>query len=248
MPHFTVTEWLAAIIGAVSIGVSKAGFSGFGLLYVLMFAWLFGARGSTGVALPLLIFGDLFAVRTFHAHARWHYIRRMLPPACVGVVLAAGLMSHLDDATYKPIMGWIILALVGRHLLLAARPQWFGAMPHSAAFAWGMGLASGAMTMMANAAGPVFALYALTVGLPKFELVGTSAWFFFIINVFKVPFSYALGLIQLPTLMLNILLIPPVLLGVATGRWLTHIVPQGMFNTLLLIFAAVAALRLVGLI
>ena len=104
------------------------------------------------------------------------------------------------------------------------------------------------MTMMANAAGPVFTLYALTVGLPKFELVGTSAWFFFIINVFKVPFSYALGLIQVPTLLLNVLLIPPVLIGVATGRWLTHKVPQRVFNTLLLIFAAVAALRLVGMI
>jgi len=150
MPHFTLTEWLAAVIGAVGIGLSKAGFSGFGLLYVLMFAWLFGARGSTGVALPLLIFGDLFAVRTFHVHAQWHYIRRMLPPACLGVVLAAGLMSHLNDATYKPIMGWIILALVGLHLLLAARPRWFGTLPQSTMFAWGMGLAAGAMTMMAN--------------------------------------------------------------------------------------------------
>jgi uncharacterized protein len=246
MPHLTVTQWIAAGMASVGVGLSKAGFSGFGLLYVLIFAWLFGARGSTGVALPLLIFGDLFAVRTFHAHAQWRYVRRMLPPACIGVMLAAGVMSQLSDAIYKPVMGWIILALAALHLLHVVRPHWFGNVPHSAGFAWGMGLIAGAMTMMANAAGPVFALYALTIGLPKFELVGTSAWFFFIINLFKVPFSLALGLIQLPTLLLNLVLLPPVLAGVLIGRWLTRIVPQGLFNTLLLIFAAIAALRLVG--
>jgi uncharacterized membrane protein YfcA len=61
-----------------------------------------------------------------------------------------------------------------------------------------------------------------------------------------VPFSAGLGLIHAPTLLLNVVLIPPILLGVAIGRWLTHIVPQQTFNTLLLIFAAIAALRLVG--
>jgi uncharacterized membrane protein YfcA len=246
MPHLTFAQWSAAILAAIGVGVSKAGFSGFSLLHVLIFAWLFGARGSTGVVLPMLIFGDLSAVRTFHAHAQWTYIRRMLPPACLGVIAAAAMMSRLSEAAYKPIMGWIILALAALHLLRSARPAWFGAMPHSRAFSWGMGLVAGTMTMMANAAGPIFSLYALAVGLPKFELVGTGAWFFFIINLFKVPFSAGLGLIHAPTLLLNVVLIPPILLGVAVGRWLTHIVPQQTFNTLLLIFAAIAALRLIG--
>ena len=104
------------------------------------------------------------------------------------------------------------------------------------------------MTMMANAAGPIFTLYALAVDLPKFELVGTGAWFFFIMNVFKLPFSYALGLIQAPTLLLNVTLIPGIVAGIAIGRWMTAIVPQQLFNSLLLAFAAVAALRLIGAI
>jgi uncharacterized membrane protein YfcA len=248
MPHLTFAQWSAAILAAVGVGISKAGFSGFSLLHVLIFAWLFGARGSTGVVLPMLIFGDLSAVRTFHAHAQWTYIRRMLPPACLGVIAAACLMSRLSEAAYKPIMGWIILALAALHLVRTARPAWLGTMPHSRAFSWGMGLTAGTMTMMANAAGPIFSLYALAVGLPKFELVGTGAWFFFIVNLFKVPFSAWLGLIHAPTLLLNVVLIPPILLGIAIGRWLTHIVPQQTFNTLLLIFAAIAALRLIGAI
>jgi uncharacterized membrane protein YfcA len=245
MPHLSQVQWIGALVAAIGVGISKAGFSGFSLLHVLIFAWIFGARGSTGVVLPLLIVGDLSAVRTFHTHARWAYIRRMLPPACVGVVLAAIFMSRVSDATYKPILGWIILALASLHLVRQLRPQWFGDVPHSRAFGWTMGFIAGAMTMMANAAGPIFVLYAIAVGLPKFELVGTGAWFFFIMNLFKVPFSVGLGLIQAPTLLLNLVLLPPILIGVAIGRRLTQVVPQDLFNTLLLIFAAIAALRLV---
>jgi uncharacterized membrane protein YfcA len=42
------------------------------------------------------------------------------------------------------------------------------------------------------------------------------------------------------------MLVPAVFAGVAIGRWLTHRVPQRLFDGLLLAFAVVAALRLVG--
>lgn len=246
MPTLTASQWLLALIASVGVGISKAGFNGFSLLHVLIFAWLFGARGSTGIVLPLLIFADITAVRTFHQHAQWRYIRRMLPPACVGVALGAVLMSHISDAAYKPVIGWIILALATLHVVRSVKPDWFGDAPHSRVFAWVIGLVAGTTTMMANAAGPVFSIYALAVGLPKFELVGTSAWLFFILNVFKVPFSYALGLIQGTTLLLNVALLPAIALGLLVGRWLTQRIPQKLFNDLILGFAALAALRLIG--
>jgi uncharacterized membrane protein YfcA len=109
-----------------------------------------------------------------------------------------------------------------------------------------MGLLAGITTMLANAAGPVVTLYALSVSLPKFELVGTIALFFFIVNLIKVPFSAWLGLIRADTLMLNLIFVPVVYVGIAIGRWLTHRVSQRLFDGLLLAFAFVAALRLVG--
>lgn len=244
MLHLTFAQWSAAILAAVGVGISKAGFSGFSLLHVLIFAWLFGARGSTGVVLPMLIFGDLSAVRTFHAHAQWTYIRRMLPPACLGVIAAAMLMSRLSEAAYKPIMGWIILALAALHLLRTARPSWFGAMPHSRAFSWGMGLAAGTMTMMANAAGPIFSLYALAIDLPKFELVGTGAWFFFIINLFKVPFSAGLGLIDGSSLLLDAALVAFVVPGALLGKWAVHRINQRLFERLVIAATVVGGIQL----
>lgn len=246
MPALTPAQWLLAVIAATGIGIGKAGLAGMSLVHVLIFAFLFGARDSTGVVLPMLLVGDVCAVTAFHQHARWDYVRRMLPPACIGVVVAATFMRGLDDAVYKPIIGWIILTLTVLQVARMARPQWFGTVPHSRAFAWSIGLLAGMMTMLANAAGPIFAIYCVAVALPKFEIVGTSAWFFFIINAFKVPFSAGLGLIHSQTLLLNLVLVPAIVLGVLGGRAITSRVPQRLFDGLLLAFAAIAALRLIG--
>jgi len=79
---------MLAFAGAFGMGMSKAGFSGVGLLHVVVFAFLFGARDSTGIVLPMLLVGDIYAVSTFWRHARWEYLRRMLPPALLGVFRA----------------------------------------------------------------------------------------------------------------------------------------------------------------
>ena len=86
-------QWLLAVVAAVGMGVSKAGLAGVSLLHVVIFAFLFGARTSTGVVLPMLLAGDVTAVAAFHQHARWDYIRRMMPPSCAGVVVAALVMG-----------------------------------------------------------------------------------------------------------------------------------------------------------
>ena len=247
MPHFTPTQWLLAVLGAVLIGVAKSGLSGVGLVPVIIFAFLFGARDSTGVVLPMLIAGDVLAVLAFRQHARWEYIRRMLPPAITGVFAGWLLMHRLSEAAYKPLIGGIILTLTAIQLLRLARPALFDRVPHSTWFAWTMGLLAGSTTMLINGAGPVMALYFLAVALPKFELVGTGAWYFLIMNCLKVPFSASLGLIHADSLRFNALLVPAVAAGLFAGRWLVHRIPQRLFDTLLLLFAAVAALRLIGL-
>lgn len=247
MPDLSPLQWLLAALGAACIGIGKAGLSGMGLLPVIVFAFLFGARASTGIVLPMLLVGDVTAVRVFHQHARWDYIRRMLPPACIGVMVSAWYMRSLDEVVYKPIIGGIIFGLTVLQFVRMQKPQWFGRVPHTRAFAWTIGLIAGGATMLANGAGPVFALYCLAVSLPKLELVGTSAWFFLILNGFKIPFSAALGLIHGSTLLLNLVLSPLIVAGLLFGRWLTRRIPQRAFDLMLLAFAALAAIRLMGL-
>jgi hypothetical protein len=98
--------------------------------------------------------------------------------------------------------------------------------------------------MVANAAGPVFGLYLLSLSLPKEQMVGTSAWFFLIINVLKLPFSARLGLLHQDSLRLDLLLCPLVVLGTLMGRSLLDKIPQGYFEATLLVSAGLAALKL----
>ena len=245
MPDFTASQWALALLAAAGMGIAKGGLAGVGLLHVVIFAFLFGARDSTGVVLPMLLVGDVCAVTVLHQHARWDYVKRMLPPACVGIIAGWLLMGRISDAMFRPTIGWIILTLAVLQFVRMQRPHWFGDVPHNRWFASGMGLLLGVTTMLANAAGPIFGLYALAVSLPKFEIVGTGAWLFFIINAFKVPFSAGLGLIHRQTLLFNLAMTPVIVLGVLGGRWLTHRVPQRLFDGFLLLFAAAAALRLI---
>jgi uncharacterized membrane protein YfcA len=245
MPEFTLLQWMLVVVAGVGVGLAKAGFSGIGLVPVLIFATLFGARDSTGVTLPLLIVGDLLAAFTYRQHAQWTYINRMLPAACLGVAASAWAMGHIDDAAFRPLLGWITLGLAVLQWVRSQRPHWFGSVPHSMGFAWALGLLAGATTMLANAAGPVLVLYALAIGLPKLELVGTIGWFFLLINLFKVPFSVSLGLIHGATILFTLTLAPAVAAGLFSGRWLVHRIPQRTFEILLLTFAVIAALRLI---
>jgi len=195
--------------------------------------------------LPMLILGDLYAVLMFRAHAQWKYVARMLPPTALGVLLGTLFMRQIPDVYFKPLVGLVILALAIMQLVRMKYPKLYEQVPHQTWFVWTIGLLAGITTMLANAAGPVMALYFLAVALPKYELTGTSAWFFLIVNSFKVPFSIYLELIRLDTLLVNGLLVPVILIGLLLGRWCITRVSQQLFDGILLAFVMLAAVRMI---
>lgn len=238
-------DWVWVVISALCIGLGKSGFGGAGMAAMLVMANILPARESTGVILPMLITADIAAVAIFRRHAVWKNIFHILPAACVGVVLGWLIMPRIPDAVFGVFLGWLILAMIA--LLIALRLS--GKLEHLAmdhpTLAWPIGLLSGITTMLANAAGPVMTLYLLASRLPKMAFVGTGAWFFLIVNVFKVPFSAGLGLITPQSLLLNAFMVPMILAGVFLGRWLLRHISQSLFEALLLVFAVAAGLRMV---
>ncbi|MGA0039590.1 MAG: sulfite exporter TauE/SafE family protein [Pirellulales bacterium] len=239
-----VTSWLLLLLGGFAVGVSKSGLAGVSLVQVLVFAVVFGAKQSTGVLLPLLVVGDCCAVWLVGRDVVWAYVFKLLPPALVGVVIGWLLLGRLEDAVFRPCIGGLVLALCGGQLLRMWRGDLLARVPHTRGFASATGVLSGVATMLANAAGPIVALYLLAVALPKHRLVATGAWFFLILNLSKVPFSASLGLMSPKSLAIDAILAPCVVAGLITGRAVVRKIPQKAFDTLLLLFTAVAALRL----
>lgn len=242
----SVGAWMLLATAAFGIGITKSGFSGVSLVHVLIFAYVFGAKASTGIVLPMLIAGDTMAMLMFGQHADWRYVRRMFPPALLGVIAAWLLMDVMSESYYRPTIGSIILALAVMQLAKRFREAWFIHIPHSAWFAWVMGILVGITTMLANAAGPVYGLFLIAIGLPKKEFVGTAAWFFLLLNLIKIPFSWNLGLMNSDTLVLNVILVPGILLGLFAGWAIADRIRQSDFEMIILILATLAGLHMIA--
>jgi hypothetical protein len=87
-------------------------------------------------------------------------------------------------------------------------------------------------------------IYLLAMRLPRFHFVGTSAWFFFIVNWVKVPFHANLDTMTLATVKLDLMLLPLIAVGAVAGIVLLKRIPQRAFNSVVQILAAAAALKL----
>lgn len=237
------SQWVIAVFAALLVGFSKTGVGGLGMLFVVMFARIMPAKQATGVVLPLLCFGDMIAVASYRKHAQWRHVWGLLPWTAAGVVAGWLAMNHIDERQARWLIGGIVLSLVGVHLFR----RWRGGheAEHGAWFAPTVGILAGFTTLVANAAGPLMAVYLLAMRLPKMEYVGTAAVFFFLLNLFKVPFMVELGLINRGSFALNLALAPAVFVGAIVGRKLLPKINQRVFENLALTLAVLAAIDLV---
>lgn len=234
--------WILAVAAALLVGLSKTGISGLGMLAVVLFAQIMPAKQATGVVLPLLCVGDIFAVTLYRQHARWHYLWRLFPWTAAGVLTGYVAMDRLSEAQARILIGGIVLVLVGVHLV--RRRTGGHEAEHGAWFAPTIGILAGFTTLVANAAGPLMTIYLLAMRLPKMDFVGTAAVFFLLLNLFKVPFMVDLGLINAASFTLNLLLIPAVLIGGLIGRIVIQRINQRWFENIALLLAMLAGLKL----
>ncbi|MEZ5117852.1 MAG: sulfite exporter TauE/SafE family protein [Candidatus Nanopelagicales bacterium] len=256
--------WVALALGAVLVGFSKTAVAGVGLLAVATYATVLPARESTGVLLLLLLVGDLVAIRAYRRHVDWAILIRLIPSVAVGIVVGVVFVGRVDDTLMRRTIGGVLLLLVAVHLVrkwLARRrtrreaasagaggpapeeePVEPGA-PRRVVTA-GAGVLAGFTSMVANAGGGVMTVYLLGAGLRVMAFLGTVAWFFFVVNLTKVPFSIALGLISSQTLVLLVLMAPAVLVGAFVGRRVVRHLDATTFEWLVLGFTVLAALNL----
>ena len=236
---------LLALFGAMCIGLSKSGLAGTATLNVVLMAQIFGAKPSVGLVLPMLIVADLLGYLMNRQGGSWRQILPMMPPAIAGVVVGWLLLDRIDNAVARVVIGWIILGLLAFNLVLRRRRAQFLALTEHRGFAVGMGFLAGAVTMIANAAGPVMTVFLLSQRLEKREHLGVFCRFFLFINLFKLPFSNSVGIITGPSLLTNLVLLPGVFLGLFLGWQILKRIPQDAFENTLALLTAFAAIWLI---
>ena len=235
--------WLA--VAAFCSGLSKTGIAGLSILPVALFAIVLPPRESTGALLPLLLCGDVFGVAFFRKHASWPHLWRLFPWVIVGVIAGCFALGRVNDAQVRRMIGIILLAMAALHWWRGRQKEDLSArLPHSIWFSALMGLLAGFTTMVANAAGPVMVLYLLAIGLPKLVFIGTSAWFFMLVNAFKVPFSVKLGLITPESLLMDAILVLPMIPGALIGPRIVKHINQRVFERMVMILTLAGVVRL----
>jgi uncharacterized protein len=245
MADLSLQTHLFAAVVAVLIGLSKCGIPGVGILLVPVMAMLFEARQSVGVLLPMLIMADVLALGYYRRHVQWGRILILFPFVAVGIGGAWGVLHALRDAKalFAPILGSLVLGMLALDVI-RMRFGW-ERLPHHPLFKGGVGFLAGFSTTLGNAAGAIMNLYLLCHDLKKHEFMGTSAWFFFIVNCSKVPVFLHQGMITAESLRFNLWMIPGVVAGSMLGRWLLPRLSQRGFRNLVMILAAIAAVHLI---
>lgn len=238
--QLTYQELSFLFIAAIIVGMAKTGISVALLIAVAMLAYIFGGKTASGLMLPMLIIADVFAVLYYHRHASWHHLKRIFPTAAIGVVLGTLIGGQIDDVQFKQFMGIIILVSLGVMFWLESKKE--DVIPNNPWFAMTIGLFGGVTTMVGNLAGAIMTLYLLSTRLPKNAFIGTAAWFFLLINLYKVPFHvFVWKTISLDLVFLNLITLPFIGLGIIIGIQIVKRIPEKQFRIVILIMTAISA-------
>ena len=243
-------QWIIGLVGAFLIGLGKGGLPGLGNLTIALYALAFPPRASVGILLPVLICADFVAITIYRRHVHWPSLGKLIPWAVVGMLIGYLVLARIDNDGVRRLIGFILLGMTAAHffrryqLAKARMENSEDRLPHTLWFVALMGVIGGFATMTANGAGPVASLYLLAVGLPKMAFIGTTAWFFVSLNLFKVPFQIDLGMITADSIYLSLVFAPVAAIGVVIARLLVRFINQRLFEALVWFFIVVAGTEL----
>ncbi len=237
------TDWLAVLAAAVLTGLAKTAVPGLASIAVALYALVLPAKESTGVMLVLLLLvGDVLAVWAYRRDADRALLARLVPSVVLGVLAGAAFLRWSTQDQTRRGIGVVLLALVALTVFQRRRDR-RGRAPVPVRTAYGA--LAGFTTMVANAGGPVTSMYFLACRFSVAAFLGTTAWFFFAVNLVKLPFTVSMGLIRPEHLALDLVLAPVVVLAALAGRRLAARLPLRVFEPLVIATTVIAAVPLV---
>ena len=237
-------EWSIIVVCGMLIGMSKVGVPGVSMIVVPALAFIFGAKASTGVLLPILMMADLFGVAYYRRHANWAHLIKVLPWAIVGLLMALWIGKMVNDVQFKNLIAILVFLSIGL-MLWQDKRKGANLFPDKWWFAASMGILGGFATMIGNVAGPVFAIYLLAMHLPKNSFIGTGAWFFMIINFTKFPLQlFVWHNISSQTLIIDLMTLPAIALGAFIGIKVVNIIPEHTYRGFVIAITVISAFLL----
>ena len=237
----SINNWILILIAAFIIGLGKAGLKGIDMMNVTIMAIVFGGKASTGVVLPLLCVADILAVYYYNRHAQWPQFWKLIPWMMVGILIGVYVGKDIDEVLFRKIMAVIILITV--IIIVGFEFRKTKPVPTNKLFVASTGLAAGFTTMLGNLAGAFANVYFLAMRMPKNDFIGTAAWVFLVINLFKLPFQvFYWKNITLATLQTDLLLAPALLLGFWAGLKIVATLKDDRYRRVVIVLTVLGAM------
>lgn len=251
---FSWAQVLILMLSAVLIGINKTGLPGIGTLPVVLLLVFFEAGLSTGLQLMMLGAADIMAVIYYRRHANWLMVLRLMPWALTGIGLGVLVLDGfslwgvtwpgIDNNMLRPVIAVIILVMFILNYLrtkyLKSADQLHAHWMFTAFF----GLIAGFTTLVANAAGPVMAIYLLAMRLPKKQYMGVCAWYFLILNWLKIPIFIYQGRITYAAFKADLAMLPLLIVGGVLGIILINKLNQKVFEIIIQVLVVATAIYL----
>ena len=201
---------------ALLMGMAKTGVHGAGMLSVPLLAIAYGGKASSGLMLPMLLVADIFGVFYYHRHASFQYLKILFPWAALGVIAGSWAGSYISEESFRIMMAVTIVLSLAVMVWLETGGK--DKIPDSIYFGVIAGFLGGFTSMLGNLAGTVMVVYFLSMRLPKNIFIGTAAWFFLVVNWFKVPFHvWIWHTINVDSWLMALYVTPAILLGAFIG-------------------------------
>jgi uncharacterized membrane protein YfcA len=237
---YSVGNWILILVASFIIGLSKAGLKGIDMLNVTIMAIVFGGKASTGIVLPLLCVADIGAVIYYHRHAQWNHFWKLIPWMAIGILIGVFVGKELDEAVFRKIMALIIIATAG--IMIAMEFRKIQSIPTNKLFVSGTGLVAGFTTMLGNLAGAFSNIYFLAIRMSKNDFIGTAAWVFLVINLFKLPFQVLYWKnITAASLQTDLLLLPALALGFWAGLKIVSRIKDDNYRKVVIVLTLIGA-------
>mgnify|MGYP003335858333 CR=1 FL=1 len=237
---YTPFQWLLVMLAAFLIGMGKAGLKGVDMLNVTLMAIVFGGKSSTGIVLPLLCVADIAAVAYYNRHAQWKYFWKLVPWMMVGILTGVFIGKDMNEALFKKIIAAIILVSIAILFIMEYRKS--KDVPDHPLFTIPTGLAAGFTTMMGNLAGAFANLYFLAMRLSKNDFIGTGAWIFLFMNIFKLPFQiFYWNNINISTIKVDMVLIPALAAGFWAGLKIVRKINDAQFRKVIIVLTLIGS-------
>ncbi|MFT3682869.1 MAG: sulfite exporter TauE/SafE family protein [Ferruginibacter sp.] len=238
---YSVTSIILIFTGAFIIGLAKAGLKGIDMLNVTIMALVFGGKASTGIVLPLLCAADIAAVWYYNRHAQWKHFWKLLPWMAAGILIGVYTGKDIDEALFRKIMAVIIMISV--IIIVGMEFRKTDKVPTNPLFISTTGIAAGFTTMLGNLAGAFANIYFLAMRMPKNDFIGTAAWVFLVINLFKLPFQVIYWKnINAASLQTDLVLLPALALGFITGIRVVKKIKDDNYRKVVIVLTLIGAM------